>query len=92
MTGKTTKESTKVDGNLRLVYEVVREDGKLTWVRLRIQDITTLNEVGSGYYNANLGGVHLNYSRMESFTPGQRSVIASEFISLVNSELEPETK
>lgn len=87
LTGKTTKESTRVDGNLRISHEVVHEDGKLSWVRVRIQDISTLSEIGSGYYNANMGDVHLNYSHVDVLSAEQRLGIATEFIALVNEEL-----
>lgn len=92
LTGKTTRETNKVDGNLRITHEVVHEDGKLVWVRLRIQDITTMSDVGNGYYNANMNATNLNYSRMEAIAAEQRLTIAAEFIELVNSELENVTE
>lgn len=88
LTGKTTNELTRVDGNFRITYEVVRESGKLTWIRLRIRDISLLSEVGNGYYNANLGSISINYSKADLLSSEQRIEISQEFLSLVNKELE----
>ena len=82
LTGKTTNELTRVDGNFRITYEVVRESGKLTWIR------SLLSEVGNGYYNANLGSISINYSKADLLSSEQRIEISQEFLSLVNKELE----